>query len=104
MMAKTRRIPSPDLVHRLNAKDLACKLERMKILEALPGNPMGDACAGFGTPRRDRRAGADIVRAPPPLANSRDGSSRCLASRLKTRRAAREPSSSVSHALRGAWR
>ena len=37
-------VPSPDLVRRLRETEVAYTISRMRILERLPGNPLGIAC------------------------------------------------------------
>ena len=43
-MSSTRLISSLEIVHRVDDAALAYTLARMKVLERIPGNPVGIAC------------------------------------------------------------
>lgn len=48
MSAALRLAPTIDLVHRVNKTALAYTIARMKVLERIPGNPIGVAFGTFG--------------------------------------------------------
>jgi ribosomal protein S18 acetylase RimI-like enzyme len=64
-MAAERLVPSVDLMHRVIGMDLGYTLSRMRVLERIPGNPIGTAV------RREDNVTALMARQLPSLAFNR---------------------------------